>query len=59
MHPRNLHLYFFSPTGGTQHVACRDLRNAEAFADELGLRAFAGARRSDEDKTHCENLLIQ
>ena len=21
MHPRNLHLYFFSPTGGTQRVA--------------------------------------
>ena len=23
MHPRNLHLYFFSPTGGTQRVAGR------------------------------------
>lgn len=29
MHQRNLHLYFFSPTGGTQRVA-------ELFAEQLG-----------------------
>ena len=43
--------------GGAKHVARRNLRNAELLADELGLRALAGARRSDEDKTHLSGLL--
>ena len=30
MHPRNLHLYFFSPTGGTQHVAGLFAQNLNA-----------------------------
>lgn len=36
MHPRNLHLYFFSPTGGTQHVAglfAENLNAADACTD--------------------------
>ena len=36
MHPRNLHLYFFSPTGGTQHVAglfAENLIAADACTD--------------------------
>ena len=36
MHPRNLHLYFFSPTGGTQRVAglfAENLNAADACTD--------------------------
>ena len=36
MHPRNLHLYFFSPTGGTQHVAglfAENLNASDACTD--------------------------
>ena len=39
MHPRNLHLYFFSPTGGTQHVAglfAENLNAADACTDITG-----------------------
>ncbi|MNT08490.1 hypothetical protein D3C72_1432340 [compost metagenome] len=41
---------------GAQHVARGDLRNAELFADELGLRAFAGARCAQQDQTHLRVL---
>ena len=36
MHPRNPHLYFFSPTGGTQRVAglfAENLNAADACTD--------------------------
>jgi hypothetical protein len=37
---------------GAQHVTGGNLRNAIALADEGGLRAFAGARRAQEDQSH-------
>ena len=37
---------------GAQHVPGRDLRNAVRPGDEGGLRAFAGARGTEEDETH-------
>ena len=38
--------------GGTQHVTGGNLRNAEFLANELGLRAFAGARCAQQDQLH-------
>ena len=38
--------------GGAQHVAGRDLRDAEAAADEGGLRSLAGARGTQQDQSH-------
>ena len=37
MHPRNLHLYFFSPTGGTQRVAGLFAENLNAGAQATTL----------------------
>ncbi len=37
---------------GAQHVAGRNLRDAEPLADELGLRALARARRPEEYQPH-------
>ena len=37
---------------GAQHVAGRDLRNAELLLDEVGLRTLAGARRSQKNQSH-------
>src|SRR6185295_10660149 len=44
--------------GGTQHVAGGNLRNAELSGDEGGLRAFAGARRAQKNKSHCSAVLL-
>ncbi len=56
------HLFCRQPEGrprldrGAQHVASRDLRDAELVADEGGLRALAGARRAQEDQPHASIL---
>lgn len=50
MHPRNLHLYFFSPTGGTQHVAglfAENLNAADACTD-ITVRAEAKTFSADD-----------
>ena len=51
-----------APAGNLEKLKFAVMYGADAVylaGKRLGLRAFAGARRSDEDKTHCENLLIQ
>src|SRR5690606_17569572 len=40
--------------GGAQHVAGRDLRNAEALADERRLRSLSGARGAQQNQSHEE-----
>ena len=50
MHPRNLHLYFFSPTGGTQRVAglfAENLNAADACTD-ITVRAEAKTFSADD-----------
>src|SRR4026209_2624243 len=41
---------------GAQDVAGGDLRDAELLADEIRLRAFAGARRSEQNQPHASIL---
>ena len=43
---------------GAQHVAGRDLRNAEFLADESGLRALAGAGRAQQNQSHGSPLSV-
>src|SRR5690606_5583729 len=38
--------------GGAQHVAVRDLRNAEFFGNERSLRSLASAGRAEQDQSH-------
>ena len=38
--------------GGTQHVAGRKLDQPPLVLENLGLRAFAGARRAEQDQIH-------
>ena len=38
---------------GAEHVSSRDMRSVKAVAQELGLRSFPRARRSEEDQDRC------
>ena len=52
MHQRNLHLYFFSPTGGTQRVAglfAENLNAADACTD-ITVRAYPNTFTADDYK---------